>query len=233
MAGAMMLAIYGLVVRHVEGRPVRELAGRPAAPEFAGGLLMGFALYTACVLILMALGSYRVDGVEGAHVLLTGMATALATGVYEELRFRGTVFRLAEEWFGTWAALVISSVVFGWAHAGAEGATMQGLVSIAAWAGPLLAGTYLMTGRLWLGIGLHAAWNDTQGTIWSGVVSGSGPREGFVRSSMRGSAWLTGGVFGIEASLIAAAVCSGVAVLMLTKAYRRGRFQPPGWKRWT
>lgn len=231
MAGAMMLAVYALIVLHVERRPVRELAPRPLPRELAFGLLLGVGLYSACVLVLAVNGNYRVHGLEDAHILLGGMATALATGVFEELLFRAGVFRLAEEWFGSWAALVISSAVFGFAHAGADGATLQGLVSISVWAGLLLAATYLWTGRLWLGIGFHAAWNYTQGTVYSGIVSGNAPSHGFVKSTLDGPEWLTGGAFGVEASVVAMLICTAAGVWMLVRAIRLGRLQPPAWRR--
>jgi hypothetical protein len=231
MAGATMLIVYASLVVYIERRTVGELALRPMARELGLGLLLGFGLYSVCMLILMALGNYRIDGLRDWHILLAGMATPLATGVYEELLFRGGVFRLTQEWFGSWVALVVSSLVFGFVHWGVEGATLQGLVSISIWAGVLLSATYLLTGRLWLGIGLHAAWNYTQGTVYSSIVSGNAPPEGFFKSTLQGSEWLTGGVFGVEASVVALAVCGTVGVLMLVQAARLGRLVPPPWKR--
>jgi hypothetical protein len=230
MAAVMMLTIYAVLVTLIERRPVSELALAPMARELVVGLLLGFGLYSVCMLILMALGNYRIEGLNDWHVLLGGMAAALATGVFEELLFRGGVFRLAEEWVGTWAALVISSLLFGFAHADADGATLQGLASISIWAGLLLTATYLLTGRLWLGIGLHAAWNYTQGTVYSGIVSGNALPEGLVKSTLQGSEWLTGGAFGVEASLVALLVCGTVGVVMLAAAVRRGRIKPPRWQ---
>lgn len=40
----------------------------------------------------------------------------MAIGVVEEFLFRAGVFRLAEEWFGTWCALLVSSGLFGLTH---------------------------------------------------------------------------------------------------------------------
>ena len=130
VAGAMMLTLYANVVVFIERRTVTELTLPPMGRELGLGLLLGFGLYSVCMLILMALGNYRIDGLHDWHILLTGMSAALATGVFEELVFRGGLFRLSQEWFGTWAALVISSLVFGFAHADADGATLQGLVSV-------------------------------------------------------------------------------------------------------
>ncbi|MFO1305727.1 MAG: CPBP family intramembrane glutamic endopeptidase [Burkholderiales bacterium] len=231
VAGAIMLMVYAFLVQSVEERPVEELAVRPMARELGLGLLLGLGLYTGCVLILTALGNYRIDGQRDGLILLAGMATPLATGVYEELWFRGVVFRLTQEWFGTWVAVAISSLIFGFVHWDAEGATLQGLLSISLWAGPLLCATYVLTGRLWLGIGLHAAWNYTQGSVYSGSVSGNAAPNGFFKSTLQGSDWLTGGSFGMEASVVALAVCATTGVCMLMLAMRRGRIQPSFWKR--
>lgn len=232
MSCAMMLALYAGIGVAIERRTVDDLAVPRMLPELAAGLLAGFGLYTACILVLMALGVYRAEGLNAWAILLPGMAAPLATGVFEELLFRGGVFRLAEKWFGTWIALVVSSLVFGFVHLENDAATMQGILSISVWAGILLAATYILTGRLWLGIGLHAAWNYTQGTVYSGIVSGNAtPASGLVKSSMQGPTWLTGGAFGVEASLVALVLCSGVGVAMLVLAARRGRIVPPLWAR--
>jgi hypothetical protein len=57
VAGAVMLIVYASLVVFIERRPAGELALRPMARELGLGLLMGFGLYSACVLILMALGN--------------------------------------------------------------------------------------------------------------------------------------------------------------------------------
>ena len=110
MAGGLMLCIYASFVYFIEGRPARELALRPMGRELGLGLLLGAGLYTLCVLIMMGLGHYRIVGMHDWHILIPGVAVAVATGVFEELVFRGGVFRLLEEWLGSWAALVLSSL---------------------------------------------------------------------------------------------------------------------------
>ena len=231
MAGTMMLSIYASIVYFIERRPASELALRPMGRELAIGALLGAGLYTACVLVLMMLGNYRIEGLNEWHVLIPGLAVALATGVFEELVFRGGVFRLIEEWLGSWVALVISSLVFGYVHLDNAAGSLQGVVSISIWAGLLLSGCYLLTRRLWLGIALHAAWNYTQGTVYSGIVSGNAPPNGLLKSSLHGPDWLTGGSFGVEASIVAVIIGSTAGVLMLSGAVRLGHIVPPIWKR--
>lgn len=231
LSGIAMLGLYGIIVHFCERRQVTELALKPAARELGFGLLLGIGLYSLCMVVLMLTGNYHILGVNAWPVLVSGMAVALATGVFEELLFRAGVFRLAEEWFGTWWALIISSVVFGYTHMSNEAADLQGIIAISLWAGALLAGCYLLTRRMWLGIGLHASWNYTQGSVFSGIVSGNGPSNGYLKSSLEGPEWMTGGNFGVEASVVAFVVCASVAIWMLVVAKRRGNFLPPLWKR--
>jgi membrane protease YdiL (CAAX protease family) len=232
VGAAVMLATYANLVRFFERRCATELAPAPMLRELATGLLLGFALYSACILVLAALGVYRTDGLNAWRVLLPGLAAPLATGVFEELFFRGGVFRVAEKWFGSWIALVVSSLIFGFVHLENDAATIRGILAISFWAGILLTATYMLTRRLWLGIGLHAAWNYTQGTVYSGIISGSqAPTPGLVNATMAGPDWLTGGTFGVEASVVAILICSTTGILMLITATRRGNIVTPMWKR--
>lgn len=233
MGCIVMVLVYRSLSEQIERRDVTELTVRPMAREFALGFALGFGLYSFCIVILMALGVYRLEGFNEPTILLAGLAAPLATGFFEELLFRGGVFRLAQIWLGTWSAIVINALVFGYVHMGNEGSTIQGIVSITIWAGVLLAATYLLTGRLWLGIGLHSAWNYTQGSVYSGIVSGNGEVTGFARSTMVGPDYLTGGSFGVEASLIAFLVCSTTGIIMITMAVRKGNIVKPAWKRAT
>jgi membrane protease YdiL (CAAX protease family) len=231
MSCIMMLLVYAALVRLIERTAAEELALQPMLRELGIGLALGFGLYSICIVILMALGVFRIEGLNAWQILLPGLAAPLATGVFEELVFRGGVFRIAEKWLGTWLALVISSLVFGFVHLENDAATIRGMLSISTWAGILLAATYILTRRLWLGIGLHAAWNYTQGTVYSGIVSGNqAPTSGLIRSSMDGPVWLTGGTFGVEASVVAVFVCSACGIAMLALAIRRGKILASPWK---
>jgi hypothetical protein len=82
----------------------------------------------------------------------------------------------------------------------------------------------VLTGRLWVSIGFHAAWNFTQGYIYGATVSGGDFGGALSRSSPRGGLpdWLTGGAFGPEASLPAVVICTAVGATTLWLALRQG-----------
>lgn len=229
MCAATMIAVYAVMVIFIERRRATELEIGPGAKELPLGLILGFGLYTACILVLMAMGIFQINGSNAAVLLVVTFAGPLCTGVFEELFFRGGVFRIAEQYIGTWTALVLSSLVFGFIHADNEAATMQGLISISLWAGLLLSACYILTRRMWLGIGVHAAWNYTQGGVYSGIISGNGESVGYFKSSINGPELLTGGAFGVEASVVAFVICSAVGVAMMVMAVKRGQIVAPRW----
>jgi membrane protease YdiL (CAAX protease family) len=228
---AVGFAVYSWLVRLVERRPVTELALPGMGKELGIGLLIGFGLYAASVLVLMMMGIYKIVGFNPASFMLLSVAMALTSAVFEELLFRGVLFRIVEEWLGSWISLVVSSLVFGLVHLMNPEATLTGAIFISVEAGILLAAAYMLTRRLWMSMGFHFAWNFTQSGIFSGIVSGSDSAPGLIKDTIEGPALLTGGQFGLEASVIAALFCTTTGVILLIMAVRRGHVVQPFWKR--
>jgi len=221
---------YRWVVRRTEARSVDELAlGRGARGPVRGvgrGLAVGAGMFAVVIASLALSGAYRVDGwgsVGGAVGLL---AVALAAGVTEELMFRGVLFRIVEERFGTWVALVATAVLFGGMHLGNPHATVWGALAIALEAGGMLAAAYVATRSLWLPIGIHVGWNAAQGALFGTEVSGSGASDGLLHGVTSGPAFLSGGGFGPEASVPAVLVGAAVTTILLVVARRRGHIVP-------
>lgn len=228
---ALGLGVYFGFVRLVERRPVRELALPGMGRELGIGMLVGAGLYAACVLILMMFGFYRADGLNPWTFLLPAVAMALSSGVFEELLFRGVLFRIVEKSLGSWIALAVSSLVFGFMHLLNPAGTVMGALFISIEAGVLLGAAFMVTRRLWMSMGFHMAWNYTQSAIFSGIVSGSDSAPGLIRSTIEGPIALTGGSFGLEASLIAFLLCTATGLVLVVMAIRRGNIVPPFWQR--
>ncbi|OLO46198.1 abortive infection protein [Actinomyces oris] len=231
---AVPLALLGywLVVRFVGGRPVIELGGRGAAlRELLVGLAMGALLMCAVIAVLALLGSYHVVDVGWSTGILAGLQAGILAGFTEEILVRGVMLRLIEGWVGTWWALAVTAVFFGAAHLGNPQATIFGAVAIALEAGILLGACYLLTRRLWLAIGVHAAWNFVQGGIFGSDISGTGSGRGLIEARFTGPDLLTGGAMGIEASVVAVVLCTAAGLVMLLAVRRRGLVVPPCWRR--
>ena len=80
-------------------------------------------------------------------------------------------------------------------------------------------------------MGFHIAWNFTQAGIFSGAVSGNVLDAGLIQPIIQGPELLTGGSFGVEASVIAFLLCTAAGITMLYMATKRGNVIQPLWKR--
>ncbi len=225
------IAVYVSYAHFIERRTPSELALPGMARQLGTGMLIGTGLYTACVLILMVLGIYRIVGLNPLSYLIPALGMVLSSGIYEELLFRGVLFGSVERWFGSWAALLVSSLAFGLVHLINPQGTIEGALFIAVEAGILLAAAYMLTRRLWLSIGFHLSWNYTQSAIFSGIVSGNDAQQGLIKSTIHGPNWLTGGSFGVESSVLALLLCTMTGIIMLVMATKRRMIVPPIWKR--
>lgn len=221
------LAGYALYVRLLERRPVAELAGSRAWAETAIGLVGGASMVAAVIGVLALAGVYRFGGVDAAQAtpgaLAIGFAQMAFVAVLEELLTRAIVFRLIERVLGSWAALSLSSLLFGLGHLpGNSHATVLSF-AIVVIAGAFFCAAYMATRRLWLCIGLHAGWNFTLGRVFSIAVSGHPPTPGLLAGTLDGPSWLTGGDYGLEASLLTFLVLAGVGAWLLRRALSLGR----------
>lgn len=225
LLAAVVLAAYSAYVRAIEKRGVAELSGNRALSELGLGLTLGALLFSVTIGILALAGVYHVTGSNGWEPMLAILPASILSGVLEEVLIRGIVFRILEQRLGSWIALGISALIFGVLHLVNPGATLLNAAAISIEAGVLLAAAYMVTRRLWLCIGIHIAWNFTQGGIFSVAVSG-GQSKGLLQSSMIGPEWLTGGAFGAEASVVALGVCFAAGIALLVLAVKRGNVVP-------
>jgi hypothetical protein len=158
------------------------------------------------------------------------VGVAIMPGLTEEMLFRGILFRWIEDFGGSWAALAVTSALFGLAHIMNPNATWFSSFAIAVEAGVLLGGAYMLTRSLWFPMGLHAAWNFTQGEIFDVPVSGI-DEHGLVQAQLSGPPLLSGGNFGLEASIIALVLATAVGVWLVWLAVRQGKIVAPHWVR--
>lgn len=207
------LAGYAAYVHIVERRAVRELYAAPRTMLIAAAA--GAALISLTILPLFALDAYRVSEYRGLQGELVRVASViLIAATLEELVYRGMLFRLVEEAWGTVPALWLQAVIFGIGHVENvidQATPLELAVTVLSCAllGAFWALLFVWTRNVWV-VGLnHAAWN------FAIVLSGA-PLSGLeewrriapVASTVQGPDWLTGGLFGPEASVITLTVLS-------------------------
>jgi len=203
--GATLFAVmpfvfaYIIVVKGIEQRPLSELDRTIAWHGLTQGMILGSAMMSILVALMALGGAYHIQGwqdIPWRDIIEVGVWA----GIIEEIVLRGVVLRMLEELFGSWAAIVLSGVIFGFLHAGNPNADWWSSTAIAIEAGLLFGVLFCLTRSLWVVIGLHAAWNIAQGPIYGVAVSGIA-QQGIIKAHIDGPWWLTGGSFGLEAAL--------------------------------
>ena len=226
-----VLAGYWLFCRFVERAPMVLFDRAGWARELLAGSAVGAFLFSIAVGFVALPGFYHVAGWGHDWAIYEILTSALIAGFTEELLFRGILFRYIERTAGSWTALALTSLLFGAAHFWNPGATWFSSFAIAVEAGILLGAIYMLTRRLWAAMGLHAAWNFTQGWLFGLPVSGSAGGDGLVHGRLTGPELMTGGRFGLEASIPALVVATSAGIAILIVAVRKGRAIAPMWRR--
>ena len=201
---AAMILLYALFVRWFEKHPAQDIPIQALAGDTLKGLGIGFLFFILVVGTMLLAGLYTLTPgpADSPVAIVSAFFLFLVTAVGEEIIFRGVLFRWIDEKWGFVAALVVSSLVFGFLHIFQDGATWWSSLAIAIEAGLLLGAAYKYSGTLWLPIGIHWAWNFTQGNVFGIAVSGTDAGASILHGTMSGPDILTGGVFGAEASII-------------------------------
>ena len=228
-------AVFGIylwlliVADQVEEHRVAAL-GFPLAPgwkrQLAAGCVLGLLLTCLAVIPLAIWSDVGLDirlssrgMLRAGVVLIVLISGALA----EEMMFRGYPFQRLEEAIGPTGAIGVFSVLFGTVHLTNPGASPLGLLNTVL-IGIVLAIAYLRTRALWFSWGIHFAWNVTLGLLLGLPVSGLRIFNVVTRASAKGPRWLTGGSYGIEASVPGAlAVVVGLLVVWKWPIARLGK----------
>jgi membrane protease YdiL (CAAX protease family) len=220
LAAAILLVLYLAGARWIEGRQAVELRAQDSARGIGVGLALGIALFSSVMAILWVARVYRPAGWGRWQPLGLALLTALAAAAFEEVVFRGFLFRLIAGLGGIWTALAVTAALFGLAHNANPRATWASSAAIAIEAGILLGAAYAAGGSLWLPIGIHTGWNFAEGPVFGMEVSGHARAAGWIGGRLQGPTILTGGAFGPEASIVAVVVCLALALYYLRKLRR-------------
>ncbi len=221
--GVLLGALASYICVRIEGRSFGSLGLLPCRRwlfECLAGTLGGILLILVTAILVQGLNGFhwvRTADV-GARQLLSAGWLFLGVAFNEEIISRGFPFQRLVDGAGTWVGQLVFAGIFAlghWGNPGMHGATKAWATLNIGLAAILLGFCYLRTKSLALPIGVHLGWNWAQGSLLGFGVSGTTDIKGFWSPVFHGRPeWLTGGAFGLEASLPCALVC-GVVILGL------------------
>ena len=228
LEGLVSIAGYVLFVRLIEKRKAAEIS-RFRVSLLPFGTFVGLVWFALLMLMLYVAGHYQIIGVGFPNRILSAVIFALGTAIWEEVTFRGLLFRITEQTFGTWIGVLVSAVAFGAVHGLNPNASLAASIAIILESGLLLAAAYFATRTLWLPIGLHFGWNFAEDFIFGVRTSGHAARPAIVEGTLTGSPLWTGGDYGLESSIWAigmAAIMSAILIVVAVRCRQIVRFMP-------
>lgn len=167
-----------------------------------GGLLKGTLVAVA---LLVSANSLILATTEFRHVEGSGidwfqvLAMFVPAAIHEELVFRGYLLQKPAK-LNLIASVGLTSLLFALVHGGNPSVGKLAVVNIFL-AGILLALAWVWRRNLWIPIGIHIAWNVFSGPVLGHEVSGLVLPVTIMKTVDPGPDLLTGGAFGIEASI--------------------------------
>jgi uncharacterized protein len=218
---AVIIILASIICQLLRRRPVAELFGKFDVhwlKELCAGGLIGSAIMLIPALILGIFGWVKWQwNPEGISTLLSSALLFAGVAVAEELLFRGFVFQRLIAGLGQWSAQLIIAAYFLLTHLNNPG--MTGSIKVMAGiniflASILLGVAFIQTKSLAMPLGLHFMANFMQGGVLGFGVSGT-EQSGLLMPVLGDApAWLTGGQFGLEASL-PGLICVVITLLVL------------------
>lgn len=189
---------------------------------FAGLFTGVFLLLVAAILMVLNKNlSWTFSEIDSTELFLS-FVLMLLVAFYEELVFRGYLLNNLLQSLNQRNALCISALLFALAHLGNPDIGFIGAINIFL-AGLLLGINYIFKKNLWFGVFLHFSWNFFQGPVLGFKVSGIAVKS-VLSQQTSGSVLITGGSFGLEASLLTS-VLFLLAIGFFYVAYKK-KFTP-------
>jgi uncharacterized protein len=226
---ALYVVIAVLTAVTVRARVQRRITlGLGPRTGAAGDAGIGVAITGVAMLLVFAagllVGVVRVERVGfDVLVLVLALVIYLVLAALEELLYRVlAVNGLVVLTGNRWIAVAGAAALFGVGHAFNTGATALSVVS-ATLGGVMYGLAFVLSGRVWMPLGMHLAWNYVQGTVLGYPVSGTALAGAAVvhQAPADGPVWLTGGAYGPEGGVLGIAARLLVIAAVLVLAPRR------------
>ena len=202
---ALVIYLYATRIENRSWRSIGFSLGN-ALSSSVKGLIIGFVMFLAVVIIGLASGQFAFNGFDFSQLIYTIpiIIGYLIQSYGEEIYCRGWSLTYFSRRHGILFAILMSNIVFIVPHFLNNGIDLLSVINIFL-TGCVFAVMFLRFDNIWVCGGAHAAWNISQGVLFGFNVSGI-ESVSLMKFSQVGHSIINGGEFGPESSLIATAV---------------------------
>ena len=184
------------------------------------GICLGFFMLSLILLILKGLGFAEISKNMNSFDLklfLIFIPAWMIQGFEEEFLLRGILMNQMAAKGSLQVALIANSLIFSVFHLGNAGFNIMSSINIFL-IGLVFSLFFYIKDSIYMAAATHSFWNMTMANIYGITVSGNSPTEvTLFNTSLKGSDLLTGGKFGLEASVITSLVLGILIIYLIRK----------------
>ena len=187
--------------------------------EWGMGVAVGWGVCLAAALPILLSGNLHSEialrGRGSVEGLVSVVAALLLGTLAQEVVFRGYAFqRLTAVTGPGWASVLLSVAFAVFLMGGAPPANLTTAMIDGTLLGLLLAMAWLRTHALWVGWGLHVAYRVVAGVVLGLPIAGREVFGAVTDTFTAGPRWLSGGAYGLDASVLTGLVLLGAMVVL-------------------
>jgi membrane protease YdiL (CAAX protease family) len=219
---------YLLFVKFFEKRKAQEISiTSKSIKEFLYGALFGLIGIFIIMALMWITGNFTITGVNSSATLFQSFIYQSFFAFLQTIVYFAIIFRILEKWIGSWSAIAITSIIFGFKHLLFPGYTLWSVIAQSIEGGILFCAIYILFRNIWLIFGFIVVWDF----IEAGFILRFGDMIPLFNSKFPGSNLITGMPVGPEASLLTFFIFTSIGIYLLTIVYKKGNFILPFWKR--
>ncbi len=174
--------------------------------EFGLGILIGFVMNGACILVAWLNGDldFSIGGFYPVYLLVTFVCVLIQSGS-EEMLCRGYLYGALRERYPVWVAVAANALLFGALHLLNPGVTVLSVLIIAL-DGVAMSLVMVWRESLWMAVAIHTMWNYTQSILFGLPNSGIVSQGSFLHLEAASGSLFYDAAFGVEGALSALVV---------------------------
>lgn len=192
--------------------------------NYVKGILLGLGLLSLIVLILKLGGfaeiSKNPNGFK-TKLFLIFLPAWMIQGFEEEFLLRGILMNQMSAKGKIQVGIIANSLIFSVFHLGNAGFNLMASINIFL-IGLIFSLIFYIKDSIYMAAAAHSFWNMAMANIYGITVSGNSPTEvTLFNTSLKGNDLLTGGGFGLEASIITSLVLGILLIYLIRKIKRK------------
>jgi len=217
----LFILSYRFYCQIIEKRDAVEIGLKGSLKEWLIGSLVATMLILLFVSLIELIGDFIIVDWRSNLKMVNNFFMFGIGALFQDVILLCVIYRLIEEYAGSWIAIIISLTLFAAVHLLNENENLLSAFMLILSSVIMLA-PFILTRKIWFTWGFHTGWNFLQAGVF-GMPNSGIKFDGWIISEVQGPEWLTGGEVGLEASYLSVGIEFVIGLLILMAAIKSGK----------